>query len=884
MQQQQLLQASSRVAFAALMHDIGKLAERARLPISEEEKQANKHLYCPFNKKAGYHSHIHAAYTGIALTEIEALLPPMIGEDVFPFADWKSRGADDSMINAAAMHHKPHSFLQWIVASADRIASGFERDEFDSYNLAQEENHYRSRLLSQFNQIVLSNKPKPSETDHRYPLGALSIDTLFPLPSEQVIPSDNQSAQQQYRALWNSFVSGLQSIPTSHRSRFDLWLDHFDSLWQTTAHSIPSATAFGTKPDVSLYDHSKTAAALACALWRYHYEEGEPELSELSNRADWDRNKLLLVQGDFFGVQSFIFASGSQTNKGAAKLLRGRSFYVSLLAECAALKVLEALALPSTSMVLNAAGKFMIVAPNTEATRSKLGLLQAELNQWFLEHSYGESGIGLAWQESCCNDFVSKKQGQDSRFSLVIKDLFATSEANKFQRFNLCAKDAPSIFEQYLATFDSELGTCSLDSRLPANVVDNNGNPVNQFSLDQLDAGRYLANPQLSRLLISEAPVKNSTSLSEAIFGYYIHFTADEQSSGKFSSLVSDGVIRRALDLSLPTTEQSKPLFNGYATRHINAYVPTFDGNINSDQILWEQDKYAGLELFDEQGLQIKTLEHIACEDRTLDPNTHKFTGIRALQCLKGDIDNLGAIFESGLQQPTFAKLASLSRRVNLFFATYLPYLCQQRYPNCYTIFAGGDDFFLIGPWHSTFKLASELEDHFKSYVGQNPDIHFSVGLSQVKAGVPIRYMSEQAEQALDYAKKEPKNAVNVYGETVSWPDFKELLVTSSQLDHLRQELSLSTGYLYGLIELCEMAALADKQPEAARWRSYLSYRTARMVSDKLARKEGEEKSVHNERCRRLTNELLQLVGNCIAKHKGAAKIAIFSHLYQLRD
>jgi len=38
---------------------------------------------------------------------------------------------------------------------------------------------------------------------------------------------------------------------------------------------------------------------------------------------------------------------------------------------------------------------------------------------------------------------------------------------------------------------------------------------------------------------------------------------------------------------------------------------------------------------------------------------------------LKGDIDNLGELFRVGLRQPTFAKMAALSRQVNGFFAIY---------------------------------------------------------------------------------------------------------------------------------------------------------------------------------------------------------------------
>ena len=58
----------------------------------------------------------------------------------------------------------------------------------------------------------------------------------------------------------------LDAIPRAHRHSWPLWLDHFDTAWLQLYHAIPSATAFGVKPDVSLYDHSKSTAALATAL------------------------------------------------------------------------------------------------------------------------------------------------------------------------------------------------------------------------------------------------------------------------------------------------------------------------------------------------------------------------------------------------------------------------------------------------------------------------------------------------------------------------------------------------------------------------------------------------------------------------------------------
>lgn len=62
---------SSRVAIAAFLHDIGKLAERAGIDHGGR-LDAHKTLYCPWHADGGYHSHVHAAYTGIAWDMLEA--------------------------------------------------------------------------------------------------------------------------------------------------------------------------------------------------------------------------------------------------------------------------------------------------------------------------------------------------------------------------------------------------------------------------------------------------------------------------------------------------------------------------------------------------------------------------------------------------------------------------------------------------------------------------------------------------------------------------------------------------------------------------------------------------------------------------------------------
>lgn len=885
-----LLDASSRVALAALLHDMGKFAERAGVFADHPAKEAHLQTYCPhrkaFTDAVGRFSHHHAAHSALAIDLIEKCLPDLIRGDMTPFAS-RAEGGDitDSLINAAAMHHKPDTFLQWIIATADRVASGFEREEFDQYNEGEEKtatgkNHYQARQLTLFEQMRFDpaalKHVTPESLKYRYPLKPLSPQSIFPVLRDGYEPGENGPAKAEYAALWEQFMAGLEDIPPSHRKNWPLWLDHFDSLWLTFTHAIPSATAFGAKPDVSLYDHSKAVAALAAALWRWHDaagQTGDAAAQAMKDRTDWDEKKFMLVQGDFFGIQDFIFAGGSQTNKHAAKLMRGRSFYVSLLTEMAALKILDALDLPPTSQIVNAAGKFLIVTPATADARVKLEQVEREINAWFLKHSFGETGIGLALLPACCNDFLKQhKAGGKRNFTGLMKDLFEQLEQAKLQRMNLCGEVAPAaVFAGALERYEN--GACELNGKLPA---DEDGR--SDLSADQVKIGETLT--KQTRLLVTRETLNHHT-LKLDIFGYRAQFTADEEETGKFGKEAESGNLLRAWDFSMAERGKGDAmLWNGYARRTINGYAPRFD----AQALEWESRKYGKFESeidFDPRWNTLKTLNHIACEDRkSMDGELNQWQGQAALMTLKGDIDNLGTLFQQGYAEPTFAKMAALSRQINAFFAVWLPWYCAENYPNTYTVFAGGDDFFLIGPWHSTLELAHAMREEFTRYVAGNADISFSAGLVMSKPGKPIRHLADSAEVALEHAKDHEKegrlkNAVCAYGHTVSWDDFTKLLAASENLDRLLADHNLSMGYRYGLLHLADLAA--SKKPEDAIWRSQLAYRTRRYVVDKIRKDKDDAQRVQTE----LITEISE---KGIAKFKGAYKIALFTHLYQYRD
>jgi CRISPR-associated protein Csm1 len=895
MDDRKLLDATCRVAFAGYAHDLGKLAERARLPVDDSKREIHEQMYCPRREQNGrvWYTHKHAAHTVLAWDMIERGFPELVGDDVEPFAAWGDTDVDDSIVNAAGRHHRPETLLQWIVATADRVASGFEREEFERYNAAEEgtrtgRNHYTARQLSLFEHIRLdSEAPNTREQwQHRYPLRPLSPEAIFPVEAQGYEGNDEAAAQAEYRKLWEGLAGALKSIPTSHRTSWPLWLDHFDSAWACYAQSIPSATAFNVRPEVSLYDHSRTVAALTAALWRWHHEQGETgeearrRLADPS-RPDWSEHKLLLIQGDLFGIQDFIFATGGETQSRAAKLLRGRSFYVSLLTECAALRILDALALPATSQVINAAGKFLIVAPNTDRTRQRLAQAQRDFDRWFLDRSFGQSGIGLGSLPAACNDFLTPAESAQSPFRGLMRRLFDDMQTAKSRRFDLCGAEPPSpVFADYLDRFDPTLGVCAIDGRSPATdpLSDSLGRHACLLSLDQIEIGGLLT--RKSRVLISTESLGGDGALQVPVFGYSVKLTGGEEESGRFGPAARDGILRRAWDFGLPE-EGTQPVFAGYARRYINAYVPRF-GEPNP----WELSRYDGLpdaERSERRVDSVKTLSEIACDDLSVEGE--RLEGTEALVTLKGDVDDLGRIFERGLDRPTFAKMAGLSRQLNAFFALWLPWICRSKYPSTYTVFAGGDDFYLIGPWRSTTRLAGEMREAFARYVAGNPQIHFSAGLSITKPGLPIRQMGHLAEQELESAKARRdkggnlvKDAVTCFGYTVDWESFGRLLAVAEELETLRGELDLSTGYLHGLLHLADMAEdLSGPKPRlaSALWPSRFAYQTWRMLES--------NRRLDLDARKRWQARLAALLADGIRQYGSAFKIALFLHLYQHR-
>jgi CRISPR-associated protein Csm1 len=180
--------------------------------------------------------------------------------------------------------------------------------------------------------------------------------------------------------------------------------------------------------------------------------------------------------------------------------------------------------------------------------------------------------------------------------------------------------------------------------------------------------------------------------------------------------------------------------------------------------------------------------------------------------------------------------------------------------------------------------LASKMRQAFQSYVAGNPEVHFSAGISTTKPGLPIGQLGEMAEKALEQAKAHnpkdekpaPKNAISCFNQPMFWDEFSALEIRRNRLQELSQEMSLSTGYVYGLLTLINMAEKVNEKPENAIWHSYFAYRTVRMLE--------RNKQLDKDQRKRRQAELAEEIANAgIIRHGGNYRVALFCHLYQQR-
>jgi CRISPR-associated protein Csm1 len=588
------------MALAGLLHDVGKFGQRSDIPIEKDSYDFQEYCPCKFDT---YWTHQHSAYTADFLKII-------VNKQKEDRAPVDHSIDNESFENICSKHHKPSTTMEWIGAIADRVASGFEREDFDKYNESDDRKHKKLKYY----EFPLESILNENDENLVYDLKEFNSDHIFPIEHKQLNKND-------YQKLYNKFEKDVVRLKQTTRTHFIKGIDY---LLKKYTSFIPSST-YLTKANIPLYDHLKTTSSFVSALYAYHLND----LKEDSIK-NYNENKFLLIAGDFFGIQKFIFSS--MPTKYASKILRGKSAFIQIFIKQTAFDICDKLGLSSLSIVSDTAGKFEILAANNKQTKKKLQKIQIELNKWFLEKIFGQSGLGISFVEASCNDFL------EGAFLNLRKRLAKQIEISKFQKFDLINQEP--IFDVKIKDNAHLCSICDI------RFVENDQEEC-PFCKNFIELGKRLV--KNNYLIITTEQHKNSIS----VYNYFISFIdkVNEKELPKHSTVY---------DIS------NDEEFKGYAKWSLKAYVATN-----------EQDKI----------IEFEKLAESSCGGSST-------LGKAALISLKGDVDNMGA-FLSGANINSFAKYNFISRLVDYFFNVNVSKMMDRK--NLYTIFAGGDDLFILG-------------------------------------------------------------------------------------------------------------------------------------------------------------------------------------------
>ena len=376
-------------------------------------------------------------------------------------------------------------------------------------------------------------------------------------------------------------------------------------------------------------------------------------------------------------------------------------------------------------MVGQAGGNFYILAPNLRGFGDTLAEIQRDFEAWTLDHMRAGLSISLA-----AVDLSGKEL---TNFALVLDErLKPALQMKKYQpHHSVLTADGRWVEDRFLRAEviegEEEVCTaCRKDAR------------VKSEKNDEGLCGKCLADVQIG------------TALTRA--QYLVFFDSDvgrdEILGWSFElwdagDLVKNRPVRPYLMFRLNST-QIVGSADGF--KYVTTYVPT-----------------------DDSGITPSSFDQIASAS----------TGSSLLGYLKGDVDNLGEILRKGFDstKPSVSRFSAFSQMLEIFFAGHLGIRIESDFKDIYTVYSGGDDFFLIGPWNQAIEFAHAVRSEFLSFCANNGDLTFSCGIFLAKPHEPLSFCASMVETELKKAKDYlSKDRITIFNQPLTWDELVKVI------------------------------------------------------------------------------------------------------------
>lgn len=165
-----------------------------------------------------------------------------------------------------------------------------------------------------------------------------------------------------------------------------------------------------------------------------------------------------------------------------------------------------------------------------------------------------------------------------------------------------------------------------------------------------------------------------------------------------------------------------------------------------------------------------------------------------------GSITNFGENPRSSL-----SLVSTLSSKIKLFFQVQLERFMAENHQTCNVVYAGGDDFMILGPWNDLIMLAWDVHRFFKDY-SKNDELSISMALAIAPSRkYPVYKLGVEAGESLEnnakaYKRDElEKSALSMFGGCIGWEEFQEFLEKKLLLEKILEEHKVTRNLMHTL-------------------------------------------------------------------------------------
>lgn len=751
-------------SLAGLLHEVGKLEQRSQPEGSEIDWTRS------FIEQYVFEAHKTAALAGIKLPTLE----PAPGQG-------KS--------------------ISQLVALASKLSAGQPAVE----HRTKEDDP--GQMTTIFNRIEL---PEGNQSGglHSLPLRTLELkrDSIF--PRSPISPSE---LPEQYAALCQPLRKSA-GRPIQDQQAY---LENLLAALQRSAWCVPS-TAYQGLPDISIYDHSRMTAALAACLVDLdsndvsNLEKDIDQVFKRKNKSPLPNSLTqpiaLLIGGDISGIQDFIYTLSS---KGAARTLRGRSFYLQLLTEAVLRFVLLELGLPYSNVIYSGGGHFFLLAP--VSAQYQLDDIRRSVSRKLLRHHDAALYLAIGCSSVPASGFLF---GNIRNYWEEMHRRLATAKQQRYSEL----KDEiyGQVFElpEYGGNPKDTCSVCGGDQR-GATLWDTGREEQTRIcplcrSFAEL-LGKKLPTARFVALVFGAPEEKAPGTAEDALaeFGLQIEFLESAESEPKRELNGSQYLVIWALE---DPAGQKWPAIKSVEPVHSLRYM------VNRTPLVADQEEMTQIN----EALSDKDEPALVGHPKTFTHLQTQAEGIKRLGVLRLDVDNLGEVIKSGLAKAqSLAWLSTLSLQMSLFFEGWVKRIIESEpyLGKIYAVYAGGDDVFLIGPWDLMPDLAAQIQQDFTVYTAENPALHLSAGMAFIDGKYPIYQAADDAAEMLEQAKNlDGKDAFSFLNIPWKWEQFQRIVKKKERLQRLVGNKELDSENLAGSRSILQnLRRLAIDEAEAAR-------------------------------------------------------------------